>query len=262
MIKLKILITGATSGIGYEVGLALMRKGHFVYLTTHTKEEAKKLSQKVKKETGSIICFSLDVNKESDRKKLERLDIDVLICNAAIGQGGSMIDVPLKEVKKVFETNLFSNIALMQEFLKSNSKESPKKIIVSSSLAGYIPIPYLSSYVSSKAALSLTMKTLRKELQEAHYYATVSIIEPGIYETGFNEKMIESQEKYPGRLSSKEIEERILSQKKWFQIFGRKNLQSITKQYVKAVESPYAKKVYRAPFLSRLGIKLYFIFFG
>ena len=84
---MKILITGATSGIGFKTGIDLIKKGHFVFFTTHRDKQIITTKDKLKElgllENASV--FKLDITSEDDRKLIYDLDIDVLICNAAVG---------------------------------------------------------------------------------------------------------------------------------------------------------------------------------
>ena len=96
---MKILITGSRSGIAFLTGITLASRGHFVYMTTHTKEEAYSLKKIVDELGLKAIIFKLDITDVEDRKLLNTLDIDVLINHAGIGVGGSILDVSIEEVK-------------------------------------------------------------------------------------------------------------------------------------------------------------------
>ncbi len=259
---MKVLITGATSGIGKEVAVTLAKRGHFVYLTTHTLKEAKKLKEEIKELDGKIIVFKLDITKPNDYKQLLSLDIDCLICHAGIGMGGSLLDLSLADIKKNFETNYFGTLALIKYLLPQLLKKEEGRIIVTSSVAGIIPIPFLGSYASTKAALSQILKIFRQELRLIPTNLQVSLIEPGIYNTGFNDTMLDYQKplvKESSFFSSQDIQK---VEKKIFHFLGKNDYHSIVKKFIKATESPHPKKVYRAPFLTRLGVKLYLLFFG
>ena len=110
---MKILITGARSGIAYQVGIRLASLGHFVYLTVHLEKELVTLEEKVKK-YPNIKCFKLDITLELDRNKIRDMEIDCLINNAAIGIGGSLLELPISLIKNNFNVNVFSSLRLSQ----------------------------------------------------------------------------------------------------------------------------------------------------
>lgn len=258
---MKILITGATSGIGFHTGIHLLKRGHFVYFTVHRKEQIKTVVEKLKEldllENASI--FQLDITKDVDRKLIYDLDVDCLICNASVGYGGSILDIPISSLEKNFEVNVFSNIKLIQMYCGHLFLEKKKgKVIVISSIAGIIPIPFLGSYCATKASLISLITCLKKELKLISKDIKVKLIEPGIYNTGFNDVMIENKKEsvYFGSIDSKitKIEETL------FHILGHNHLNSIVRKITQAVESNSNKLVYSAPFFQKLGAKVYSLF--
>ncbi len=261
---MKILITGARSGIGFRVAQKLARRGHFVYLTTHTNEEALEASKILADKNLKIICFKLDITKEEDRDYLGQLEIDCLICHAGIGVGGSLIDLSMDKVRENFETNYFGTFALIQKALPKLLKNPQGRIIITSSIAGIIPIPFLGSYSSTKAAISSMARALREELKLLDTKLKISLIEPGIYNTGFNDVMIDEVIAYKDQSPyfSKKMKEIGILQRRLFHFFGKNSYSSIVDKFIKATESSHPKKVYRAPLSVRILVKLYLLFFG
>jgi len=149
--KKRVLITGSGSGIGRDTALKLAKRGHTVYATTHTEAQAAQW-----KGAGSarIEAFKLDVTDSSDRARAAEIPIDVLINNAAVGESGSLAEVPLERVRATFETNLFATLALTQAVLKGMIARRGGTVIFISSLAGRVPIPFLMPYAMTKFALS------------------------------------------------------------------------------------------------------------
>src|SRR5687768_17531074 len=113
-----ILITGSGSGIGRDCMKALARRGHKVLASTHTAPQAEKLRERAAVDGLPVEAFKLDITNEADRAKTGELAIDVLINNAAIGESGSLAEVPLDRVRSAFETNLFATLALTQLCLR------------------------------------------------------------------------------------------------------------------------------------------------
>lgn len=260
---MKILITGSRSGIAFLTGITLASRGHFVYMTTHTKEEAYSLKKIVDELRLKAIVFKLDITDVEDRKLLNTLDIDVLINHAGIGVGGSILDVPIEEVKKNFEVNYFASYDIVRRIgnrMIKNNKEG--KIIIMSSIAGIIPIPFLGVYCSTKSAISTMATSLRRELKTLNSKVKVVLIEPGAYKTGFNQVMIDDIDK---NISSNSVfwkdKGKIYDNlTKIFNLVEKKELNSIVVKIIEAVESDNPKFKYRAPFFQRMFAKVYMLF--
>ena len=121
---MRILITGATSGIGFALASNLLKRNHYVILTSHKEDELKTLNQKLQElPYSNYTCTKLDITDKKDIEKILKIDFDCLVNQAGIGIGGSILDLPIKELKKNFEVNFFSSFYLLQQFSKD------KKII-------------------------------------------------------------------------------------------------------------------------------------
>lgn len=261
---MKILITGARGGIANDVAMKLARRGHMIYLTTHTNQQAIEINRKIKELDLPIICFKLDITKEEDRHLVDTLDIDVLINHAGIGVGGSILEMDIEGVRENFEVNVFSSFSLLQlvyQKMKSNHKKG--KILIMSSLASMIPLPFLGSYCATKATISTFAFTLREELKLIHSDISISLIEPGAYRTGFNQVMIQNKEKYlyQDSIFYQKREEINHRQEKLFAWIEKRRLSSIVNQIVREVEKDKPKFKIRAPFLQRIGAKLFLLLF-
>ncbi|MBP3635076.1 MAG: SDR family NAD(P)-dependent oxidoreductase [Bacilli bacterium] len=253
---MNVLITGAASGIGYNVGLRLAKMGYHVFLTTEDDKQLEVLREKID-ELDNIGTFRLNVEKKEDIELLRDFDVDVLISNAAIGQGGSLIDVEMEKIKECFNVNVFSNISIMKIVLENMIKKGSGKVIIMSSMISNIAIPFFGIYASTKASLSMLGGCLRKELKYINNNIKLAIIEPGIYKTGFNRVMIENgytSKYYKFNESVENLEKEILN------FVGSNNLNSISNKIIEAVESDNPKCIYRAPFIQNLLIKLYIKF--
>ena len=246
---MKILITGSRSGIAFLTGITLASRGHFVYMTTHTNEEAATLKKQVDVLGLKIIIF--------------KLDIDILINNAAIGIGGSVLDLPTSELKKNFETNYFASYDLVKRVCNRMIKNKRKgRIIIMSSTAGLIPIPFLGSYCSTKAAISTMATSLRRELKMIKANVDIVLIEPGAYKTGFNQTMIDKIDQYTLDDSVFYYDKVKIHSKlsKLFNVIEKKEVNSIVVKIIEAVETKKPKAKYRAPLLQRIFTKMYLIF--
>lgn len=253
----KILITGARSGIMNQV-IEKIKNHYFIYLTVHTEKQLERVKEKYKN-YPNIECFKLDVTNSKDRNKVKKLDIDILINNAAIGYGGSLIDIDIDKVKENYEVNVFSNLSLTQIILKNMLKKGHGKIINMASLAGIVPISFLGSYASTKASIIKLTETLNKELRMISDIK-VSIIEPGFYNTGFNQVMFENKD--INKYFKEQLE--IINKKQSFihEYIEKKNLDSIVNKIVCCIECDYPKFIYRAPFSQVIYAKIYNFLFS
>lgn len=255
-----ILITGARSGIGYQTGTNLAKLGHTVYITVHTDNQLETLKEKVCKLNLDINCLKLDITKESDRRKILNLDIDCLINNASIGYSGPLLEIDTNLIKENFEINVLSTLKLSQlyaTYLFINKKMG--KIIFISSIAGIIPISFLAPYCMTKASLITLATCFKNELKLITKNIKVKLIEPGIYNTGFNEVMINNklkrESKYYNLLNIN------LKQEKLFKLMGKNNLNSIVLKIIDATLDNSNKFIYKAPLSGRIISKIYMLFF-
>jgi len=261
---MRILITGSSGGIAYDLALRLTKRGHLVYLTTHTMEELKRLKKKIEEQHLKILCFKMDITKEEDIKLVEKLEIDCLVSHAGIGIGGSVLEMPIDALRKNYEVNVFASFNLIQKiYQKWKKDEKPGKIFVTGSLASMLPIPYLGSYTSTKSSIAMLAYTLKKELPDLSKNITISLIEPGAYKTGFNQVMIENIEKYSYKSSGiyQHREQINTKLRNLFNLIESKNISSLTKKVVKQIESSKPKFRISRPLMQRIFTKIYLIFY-
>ena len=252
---MKILITGARGGIGLEAALQLAERGHDVIATVHFDESISVVEAAAHKRGVTLTVEKFDILNENDLKHFLNYDIDVLINNAAIGETGPLIEVPIDRIRKNFETNVFSTIELSQQFSRKMIELGSGKIIFVGSLGGRLAMPFMGPYIMTKFALEAAVDVLRVELRPLNI--KVSLIEPGAYATGFNEKM--HARKYEWMDASSFYHEHL----KYIKRFDRNNLiiQSkhiyrIARKIVKATEAkrPWAR--YVAPWWQGFGVKI------
>ena len=180
-----VMITGAGSGFGKNASIALAALGHHVIATTETEAQAEAL----RAEAPQLTVEKLDITTD-DVAKVAAWDIDVLINNAGAGQTGPMADVPIDRVRRLFEVNVFGTLAVTQAVLKNMVAKGSGRIIIMSSIAGVMAGPTFGPYAMTKHALEAMGKAMRVEL--APVGIDVTLINPGPYQTGFNDRMADS----------------------------------------------------------------------
>ncbi|MBI4130942.1 MAG: SDR family oxidoreductase [Nitrosarchaeum sp.] len=187
------IVTGSSSGIGYETSLALARDGFYTFATVRNSKKAEKILQIAKKENLNIEIIELDVDDEkSISAAIEKIiskkqRIDVLVNNAGWGLFGSVEDVSMKDFRAQFETNFFGIISIIQKVAPIMRKQGSGVIVNVSSVAGRIGFPGSPAYISSKFALEGLSESLRYELGQ--FGVKTIIIEPGVIKTNFFSSM-------------------------------------------------------------------------
>jgi short-subunit dehydrogenase len=185
IVEKTVLITGAGSGFGKGAALALAGRGHHVIATTETEDQARAL----RAEAPQLTVEKIDITS-ADVEKAAAWDVDVLINNAGAGQTGPMADVPLDRVRHLFEVNVFGTLAITQRVLPRMVAKGAGRIIIVSSIAGVVSGPSFGPYSMTKHALEAMGKSMRAELSAQGI--DVTLLNPGPYLTGFNDRMADS----------------------------------------------------------------------
>lgn len=190
--KKTILITGAGSGLGKGAAIGLAKQGHTVIAGVHKWEQKSRLLEESKKAgvEDNLEIIKLNILDLMDCRKAWEYDIDILVSNAGIGHSGPVSEMPVGLIREVMETNVFSALEFAQPFIKKMVKKGSGKLVFVSSVAGLSTTPYLGAYNASKHALESIVQSLRDELVPLGL--TVATINPGPYDTGFNDRMYDS----------------------------------------------------------------------
>jgi NAD(P)-dependent dehydrogenase (short-subunit alcohol dehydrogenase family) len=183
------VVTGSSSGIGYETALILARNGFKTYATMRNIEKGVSLNSIAEKENLFIKIVQLDVTDQSSVKNAvetihdESGKIDVLINNAGYGLVGALEDVSMEEIKSQFETNFYGLIRVTQAVLPIMRNQGSGKIVNISSGAGRFGFPTGSIYVSTKFAVEGLSESLAYEVEP--FGIKIILVEPGVIKTNF-----------------------------------------------------------------------------
>lgn len=253
--KKTILITGAGTGIGKDTAFSLSRKGHNVIATTETEEQCAALLKEADSENLKLHVYKLDITNNTDRKKVLDHDLDVLINNAAVGESGSLAEIDMKRVRENFEVNVFSTFEISQLVLIKMLEKNQGTVIFISSLAGRIAMPFLGAYSMTKFAISSGAETLRNEVHRVRKNVHISIIEPGAYNTGFNQMNIAKKHEWMNKTSVfyPIIDQVRALEEKQFRIIESKTTKTIVRKIVKAAEAKKPRLRYSAPRWQAIG---------
>src|SRR5947209_677486 len=183
-----VLVTGCSSGIGYATAEELLGRGWKVYATARKPESVSVLEAKGAK------LLALDVtDEESMRRAVDTVTeaegaVGVLINNAGYSQNGAIESVPIDEVRRQFETNVFGLIRMCQLVLPGMREQRWGKIVNLGSMGGRLTFPGGGLYHATKYSLEAISDALRFEV--ASFGVDVILIEPGLITTNFEQTSV------------------------------------------------------------------------
>src|SRR5215831_10011577 len=186
----KVLITGAGTGFGHEVAMRLAEKGFDVIATVEIYAQVQTLKREAVERGVTLRVEKLDVTNEGDRKKALAWDIEILVNNAGVLEGGSVLDIPGSNMRHEFEVNVIGPLLLTQGIAKQMVKRGKGRIVWVSSREGLNVNPFTGVYSASKHAVEAIAETMSLELQE--FGIEVATINPGPFLTGFNDRGFET----------------------------------------------------------------------
>ena len=241
--KKVILITGASSGIGKDTAISLIKHGHVVYGAARRLE----MMQDIIQAGGHAI--KMDILKEKNIDDVvnqiikEQSRVDVLINNAGYGLWGAVETISIDEAKRQFDVNIFGLAYLTKKIIPIMRKQKSGKIINMSSMGGKVYTPFGAWYHATKYALEGWSDCLRIELKS--FGIDVILIEPGVIKTEFQDVMMDSTVE---RSIGTPYEKKLKALEKATQEMYARGIGSppstITKLIIKAINSHNPKRRY------------------
>lgn len=189
MRKQHILFTGATSGLGAGAALGLAEQ-HRVTVAGETWQQVTAFRERAEAAGARLDTIKLDLLDDVDLAHAADRRVDTLVLNAAVQFAGSMLDVPMSEVRRSFDVNVFAHLDLVRRIVPQMMKRRRGRIVWVSSQAGLYAPPFLGTYAATKHAIEALASVLRTELHLSRI--SVATINPGLFRTGFNETGAES----------------------------------------------------------------------
>lgn len=186
----KILITGASSGFGRGTALELARQGHDVIATAETWPQVRSLRADAQDAGVSLNVIKLNLLDSIDIAHAGSFDVDVLVLNAGIMEGGSVVDIPLQRVRESFDINVFGHLQLVQAIVPKMIARKSGKVVWTSSMGGILVVPFLGAYCATKHAIEAIAGSMKAELEP--FGIKIATINPGVFGTGFNDTGAES----------------------------------------------------------------------
>lgn len=183
------LVTGSSTGIGFETSLALARNGFHTYATMRNLDKSGKIMEIASNENLPLDVLHLDVTDDKSIKEAigqvydKNKRIDVLINNAGYALAGPLEETSTEEIKTQFETNFFGAIKTMQSVIPIMRNQKNGKIVNITSMGGRIAIPLDPIYHGTKFALEGLSECIRYEL--GSFNIKIILIEPGAVGSNF-----------------------------------------------------------------------------
>ena len=196
------VVTGTSTGIGYETSVILARNGFLTYATMRNLNKSENIKSIATKEKLPIYVKQLDVTDDASVKNAvqtilsETGRIDVLVNNAGYVLSGAFEDLAMDEIKAQYETNVFGLIRTTQAVLPTMRKQKSGIIVNISSAAGRFGYPSGSAYVSTKFAVEGLSESMSYELEP--FGIKVVVVEPGVIRTNiFNSVVVAKKSQDP-----------------------------------------------------------------
>jgi hypothetical protein len=186
----KVLVTGSGTGFGHEVAMRLAEKGFDVIAAVEIWAQVQTLKRQATERGVRLQVEKLDVTDPGDRKKALTWDVEILVNNAGVGEGGSTLDIPAANIRRQFEVNVIGPLLLTQQIAKQMVKRGEGRIVWVSSREGLNVNPFTGIYAASKHAVEAIAETMANELQE--FNIEVATVNPGPFLTGFNDRMFQT----------------------------------------------------------------------
>lgn len=186
----EILITGASSGFGRGAAIELARQGHKVVAAAETWPQVRTLREDAKAAGVSLDVIKLNLLDPIDIAHAGTFDPDVLVLNAGVMEGGSVVDIPMQRARESFDINVFGHLELVQAIVPKMVARKSGKVVWTSSMGGILVVPFLGIYCATKHAIEAIAGSMKAELEP--HGVKVATVNPGVFGTGFNDTGAES----------------------------------------------------------------------
>ena len=184
---MKVLITGASSGIGLDMAKYLATKKHELILVSRDKEKLEKIQESLPTKVTIIVA---DLSNEQKVKELyvltKKENIDILINNAGFGTFGDFTETDLNKELEMIDTNIKALHMLTKFFLKDMEKNNHGYILNVASSAAFQPGPLMSAYYATKSYVYQLTEAIYYEQKKKKTNVHVSVLCPGPVDTNFN----------------------------------------------------------------------------
>ena len=185
-----VLITGCSSGIGRATALRLARSDWTVYAAARRLESIADLHDAGCKTLVLDVTDAASIEQAVAQVESESGAVDALVNNAGYSQSGAIEEVPVDQIRRQFETNIFGLAALTQRVLPAMRAQGWGRIVNLGSMGGTLTFPGGGYYHATKYALEAFSDALRFEVE--NFGIDVVLIQPGLIRTGFDKAAVDS----------------------------------------------------------------------
>lgn len=206
--KKTVLITGASSGIGYEISKIFAKNGFNIILVSRNKVKLESIGRNIKNKYNiEVDVIDVDLGNENSaeivykRVKEKKRNVNILINNAGVGYAESFCKTCVEKDFEIIDVNIKSLINLTKFFSKDMIEHGEGSILNVASTGAYQPGPYTASYYASKSYVLSFSEALRVELSE--YNINVSVLCPGATKTNFSKNA--GKEDVKGAMSPQKV---------------------------------------------------------
>ena len=184
---MKVLITGASSGIGKDMARVMAKKADELVLVARNTEKLEEIKKELEKD-AKIEIISKDLSIEENCKEIHNQvqNVDILINNAGFGDCGNFTKTSLEKDINMIKTNIIAYHILTKLYLTDMKEKNSGKILNVASIAGFMPGPLMATYYATKNYVVKLSEGIREELKKEHSKVKISILCPGPVETNFN----------------------------------------------------------------------------
>lgn len=187
-----VLITGGSSGIGYELAKLFKKDGYNLMLVARDKKKLKDISDKLNNKKDKIITLDIDLSKEDEIDKLikyindNKININILVNNAGIGSFGDFSEIDWNIEDKLIDINIKALTKLTKYFLPKMMEKKSGGILNVASTAAFTSGPRMATYYASKAYVLNLTEAIYEETKD--YGIKISCLCPGPVRTSFKNK--------------------------------------------------------------------------
>src|SRR5688572_7284584 len=177
---MRVLITGCSTGFGRASAIELTKRGHEVIATARKPATLEEL------DVAERLALDVDDDASVQEAVAAAGTLDALVNNAGFGVVGPIEKLPIAEAKRLFDTNVFGTMRMIQAVAPAMRERGSGTIVNVTSLAGRVAPPLGGVYAASKWAVEGMSEALHYELN--HFGVRVRLVEPGFFPTEFQGK--------------------------------------------------------------------------